>query len=161
MKKLILLLTIIISLSLCYAKNSNNDFEQLNDYLKEEHMLTKSKIDTIESIVYAKIKNDGKESFLVISKNDNEEDGYNGKTKVAIFFTKNAQVTAVKIIDSEDTRRFVKKVKHSTFLDQFVNWNGKDTIKARSGATFTSDAIQLTVKNNLPLINKICYSINN
>jgi Na+-translocating ferredoxin:NAD+ oxidoreductase RnfG subunit len=114
-----------------------------------------------DSIFYATNNTIGEDrQFLIISSDNYEAKGYEGNTRLAIFFNYKGVVSTVEIIHSQDTRSFVRRLKRSNFLKQFQNWNGETKIKALTGVTFTSDAVARTVNNMQKLIIKITTHIN-
>ncbi len=71
--------------------------------------------------------------------------GYNGITRLGIVFDGDGTVQSVWIIDSEDTPSFVRRIKRSSFPNQFNGYHGERSLNTVTGATITSQAILQTV----------------
>ena len=79
--------------------------------------------------------------------------GFNGPTPLQISLDRNSKIIDVKVLDNEETPRFLNRVVEAGFLD---SWNGMTVkealdkeVDAVSGATFSSKAIQKSLKIRL------------
>ncbi len=157
MKRVSLFLLVLL---ICIKLFAVSEQQRLVDYLDDNNYSNYEVIVTEDSLIYAQIKKEDTSTYLVLSSDNLEVHGYEGKTKVALFFDSLANILEVKIVKSRDTRSFVKRLKSSNFLEQFVNWKGKGEIVSKTGVTFTSDSVTQTVKNLIPYINRISKIIN-
>lgn len=75
--------------------------------------------------------------------------GYGGRTPVAIFLNPEQYITSVRLLQSNETGRFVARLQNEGFFDR---WNGKHILDdvvnpdAVSGATLTSNSVMANVK---------------
>ena len=79
--------------------------------------------------------------------------GFNGPTPLQIALDKKDRIIEVRVLDNEETPRFLNHVVEAGFLN---SWNGKTIqealdmdVDAVSGATFSSKAIQNSLKARL------------
>ena len=79
--------------------------------------------------------------------------GFNGPTPLQIALDKEGKILEVRVLENEETPRFLKRVTDAGFLD---SWNGKTVkealdmeVDAVTGATFSSKSIQNSLKARL------------
>ncbi len=96
--------------------------------------------------------------YLIFTNDFSEIYGFNGLTNVAVFLDSTFAVTNLSIVESEDTRTYVRRVKRRKFLNQFIGFGYSGDIVPVTGATITSDAVKESVKTS---INKLKQLIKN
>jgi Na+-translocating ferredoxin:NAD+ oxidoreductase RnfG subunit len=84
--------------------------------------------------------------FFIISSDFSKPVGYEGITNVGIQLDGTGKVLSVKILSSEDTPSFVKRVKRKWFLNQFLGYSEKKNIKMITGATKTCKAVKISIE---------------
>ena len=87
------------------------------------------------------IDEDGNRLYYVQSDDFCRIRGYNGITSLEIVMDHSGEIRMVRVMESEDTRSFVRRVVRSSFLDQFIGYRGEEGLNAVTGATMTSEAI--------------------
>ncbi|MCD4796828.1 MAG: FMN-binding protein, partial [Candidatus Cloacimonetes bacterium] len=92
---------------------------------------------------------EGNAIFFIISSDFSKPVGYEGITNVGINLDETGKILSVKILSSEDTPSFVKRVKRKWFLNQFIGFSEKKNYKMITGATKTCKAIKFLLKNLL------------
>jgi Na+-translocating ferredoxin:NAD+ oxidoreductase RnfG subunit len=101
------------------------------------------------------INKENKVEYLFISSTQDEERGYSGFNKVIVTVNGNKSIQKAVIVKSHDTKSFVRRVRKSKFLSQFIAWKGDVPIKAVTGATMTSNSVKNTISNLLKRIESI------
>jgi Na+-translocating ferredoxin:NAD+ oxidoreductase RnfG subunit len=92
--------------------------------------------------------------YFAISSDYSRPKGYIGLTVIGIWFNAELEITEVKIISSEDTRSYVRKVKTKRFLSQFISWQQDTDVTTVTGATITSKAIIISIRETVEMIRK-------
>ena len=95
-------------------------------------------------------------SVLLSEPYSNDIKGYNGRTPLRISMDNDSRITNVIIMDNNETPGFLSRVEKSGFFD---SWNGltaeealaKD-VDAVSGATYSSNGIQRSLKARLAVV---------
>ena len=99
---------------------------------------------------------EGNPVFFIISSDFSKPVGYEGFTNVGISLDNAGNVLSVKILSSEDTPSFVKRVKRKWFLNQFTGDSENKKIKMITGATKTCKVVKMSVEeaveNFLPIL---------
>ena len=97
-------------------------------------------------------------SVLLSSPYSDDIKGFNGPTPLQIALDKKGRILEVRVLDNEETPRFLNHVIEAGFLD---SWKGKTVLEALdmevdavSGATFSSKAIQNSLKARLNALAK-------
>lgn len=82
--------------------------------------------------------------------------GFNGPTPLQIALDKGGKIVEVRVLDNEETPRFLQRVVDAGFLE---SWNGMTVkealdqeVDAVSGATFSSKSIQKSLKTRLEAV---------
>lgn len=95
-------------------------------------------------------------SVLLSSPYSDDIKGFNGPTPLQIALDKKGRIIEVRVLDNEETPRFLNRVVEAGFLN---SWNGKTVqealdmeVDAVSGATFSSKGIQNSLKARLKAI---------
>lgn len=106
------------------------------------------------------IKNDkGKVigSVLLSSPYSDDIRGFNGPTPLQIALDKDGKILEVRVLDNNETPKFLQRVVDAGFLE---SWNGltakealNKEVDAVSGATYSSKGIQRSLKARLQAIN--------
>ena len=92
---------------------------------------------------------EGNPVFFIISSDFSKPVGYEGFTNVGISLDNTGKVLSVKILSSEDTPSFVKRVKRKWFLNQFLGYSEKKNIKMITGATKTCKAVKIAIEESV------------
>ena len=99
---------------------------------------------------------EGNPVFFIISFDFCRRVGYEGFTNVGISLDNTGKVLSVKILSSEDTPSFVKRVRRKWFLNQFTGYSENKKIKIITGATKTCKAVEISIEESvakfLPII---------
>lgn len=84
--------------------------------------------------------------------------GFNGPTPLQIALDKDGKIIEVRVLDNNETPKFLQRVVDAGFLD---SWNGMTVqealnkeVDAVSGATFSSNGIQRSLKARLEAVKK-------
>lgn len=102
---------------------------------------------TFEDVRFAQYNDEeGNPVFFIISSDFSKPKGYEGFTNVGINLDTTGTVLSVKILTSEDTPSFVKRVKRKWFLNQFIGYSDKKDIKMITGATKTCKAVKISIE---------------
>ncbi len=102
---------------------------------------------TFEDVRFAQYNDEeGNLVFFIISSDFSKPVGYEGITNVGIQLDGTGKVLSVKILSSEDTPSFVKRVKRKWFLNQFLGYSEKKNIKMITGATKTCKAVKISIE---------------
>ena len=96
-------------------------------------------------------------SVLLSSPSSDNINGFNGPTPLQIAFDNNGRIIEVRVLDNNETPSFLKRVVDAGFLE---SWNGMTAeealnkeVDAVSGATYSSNGIQRSLKARLQAIN--------
>ena len=96
-------------------------------------------------------------TVLLSSPYSDNINGFNGPTPLQIAFDNNGRIIEVRVLDNNETPSFLKRVVDAGFLE---SWNGltaeealKKEVDAVSGATYSSNGIQRSLKARLQAIN--------
>ena len=96
-------------------------------------------------------------TVLLSSPYSDNINGFNGPTPLQIAFDNNGKIIEVRVLDNNETPSFLKRVVDAGFLE---SWNGltaeealKKEVDAVSGATYSSNGIQRSLKARLQAIN--------
>ena len=123
---------------------SNEDFISLAHFSTKIDSIT---FCTFEDFRFAQYDDEeGNPVFFIISSDFSKPVGYEGFTNVGINLDKTGKVLSVKILSSEDTPSFVKRVKRKWFLNQFIGYSDKKNIKMITGATKTCKAVKISIE---------------
>ncbi len=90
--------------------------------------------------------------YLFFTNDFSEVKGYNGKTNVAVFIDSTFAIKELKIVETEDTRNYVRRVKSKRFLNQFKQFGYNQKVKIVTGATITSDAVVASIRKSIEKI---------
>lgn len=90
--------------------------------------------------VTAVMKADNGSGYVITA----QAQGYGGEVPAAVAFSTDGTITAVQMMDNEETPGLGQKVKEEDFYGQFAGWSAQaftiDDIDAISGATISSKA---------------------
>lgn len=96
-------------------------------------------------------------TVLLSSPYSDNINGFNGPTPLQIAFDNNGKIIEVRVLDNNETPSFLKRVVDAGFLE---SWNGMTAeealnkeVDAVSGATYSSNGIQRSLKARLQAIN--------
>ena len=96
-------------------------------------------------------------TVLLSSPYSDNINGFNGPTPLQIAFDNNGRIIEVRVLDNNETPSFLKRVVDAGFLE---SWNGMTAeealnkeVDAVSGATYSSNGIQRSLKARLQAIN--------
>lgn len=96
-------------------------------------------------------------TVLLSSPYSDNINGFNGPTPLQIAFDNNGRIIEVRVLDNNETPSFLKRVVDAGFLE---SWNGltaeealNKEVDAVSGATYSSNGIQRSLKARLQAIN--------
>ena len=115
-------------------------------------------VELTEKVTYAVKDEKGKEigTVLLSSPYSDEIMGFNGPTPLQIAMDAEGKIIEVRLLDNDETPNFLNRVIKAGFLD---SWNGltaeealKKEVDAVSGATYSSNAIQNSLKARLEAI---------
>ena len=129
-----------------------------SDISKEDFILLANSSIKADSITFCEYKdirfakyNDEEDNpvFFIISSDFSKSVGYEGFTNVGINLDATGKVLSVKILSSEDTPSFVKRVKRKWFLNQFIGYSEKKNIKMITGATKTCKAVKKSIEESV------------
>ena len=67
--------------------------------------------------------------------------GYGGDVPVMVGITSDGTISAIQVMDNDETPGVGKKVMEADFTDQFKGKTGTDGVAAVSGATYSSNAV--------------------
>lgn len=139
---ILLMIGNIVCLSDC-KKYSNLEFEEI--------AINLTNADSIEFLYQedlriAKLHYNNRISYFVVSTDYCQPIGYCGITTLGIIFDSEIQIEEVRIIASEDTRSFVRRLKTKRFLNQFIAYKEGDKCETVTGATISSKAVIKSVK---------------
>ena len=128
------------------AKFSDNQ----SDYIELVKKVTENKeieIKDINGFRVAELYTDTDSVYYFFQTNDIVNvDGYQGHTNLGVIINKSGMIKSVEILESEDSRFFVRKIENSGFFDQFINKKKIERIRTVTGATITSKAITKSVR---------------
>ena len=110
---------------------------------------------TYESYRFAVFKENEEIKFFIISTDYSQITGYRGKTTLGIILKEDMTVESIEIIDSEDTRGYVRRITSMGFTQRFENYRQGDEIEIITGATLTSKAIIDTLNECMEVFEKI------
>ncbi len=111
---------------------------------------------TFEDVRFAQYDDEeGNRVFFIISSDFSNPVGYEGITNVGISLDETGKVLSVKILSSEDTPSFVKRVKRKWFLNQFIGYSEKKNIKMITGATKTCKAVKISIEESVEKFNLV------
>jgi hypothetical protein len=85
---------------------------------------------------------------------------YSGTTNLGIIFSEKGEIVSIDIISSGDTRSYVRRLRRSGYLDQFIGFSGDQELTALTGATISSQAINKTVQQTVDRIQSFFVSSN-
>jgi Na+-translocating ferredoxin:NAD+ oxidoreductase RnfG subunit len=161
MKKLICTIGILLvtfTVSAIDSDISNEDFISLAHSSIKADSIT---FCTFEDIRFAQHNNEeGNSVFFIISSDFSKPVGYEGFTNVGISLDETGKVLSVKILSSEDTPSFVKRVKRKWFLNQFIGYSEKKNIKMITGATKTCKAVKISIEESVEKFMPVIEFIN-
>lgn len=97
-------------------------------------------------------------TVLLSSPYSDEVTGFNGPTPLQIALDGNGKIIEVRVLDNNETPKFLKRVTDAGYLD---SWNGltveealNKEVDAVSGATYSSKGIQNSLKARLQVVGK-------
>lgn len=97
-------------------------------------------------------------SVLLSSPYSDDIKGYAGKTPLLIALDKDDKIMQVKLLDNQETPGFIKRVINAGYME---SWNGltvdeamQKDIDAVSGATYSSNGIQNSLKARLDVVSR-------
>lgn len=99
--------------------------------------------DTIRFITHK--DGEGDLAFFILSSDFSHEIGYEGITDVGISLNSEGNIIAIKILASEDTPSYVRRIKKKWFLEQFIGAEDSTGITLITGATKSSGAMARSV----------------
>ncbi len=102
---------------------------------------------------------EGRRRYFVQSNDYVQVAGYNGITNLGIILDADGVVVSVRILDSEDTRSFVKRLKTSGYLKQFTGYGGSGEFETVTGATVTSQAVNETVQRTVAFVGQLIETL--
>ena len=150
MKKIICAIGILLAALTVSAIDldiSNEDFISLAHSSTKADSIT---FCTFEDVRFAQYDDEeGNPVFFIISSDFSKPVGYEGFTNVGIHLDETGKVLSVKILSSEDTPSFVKRVKRKWFLNQFIGYSEKKKIKMITGATKTCKAVKISIEESV------------
>lgn len=100
---------------------------------------------------FAVIKQGGERLIGMFTAEYSEAEGYRGITNSLVLLDLQGVIREVKVVDSEDTPPYVRRVVRKGFLEQFKELKPGDSpeVDAVTGATMTCEAIEQSVKETL------------
>ena len=161
MKKIICAIGILLAAFTASAIDSDISDE---DFISLAHSSIKA-----DSITFSNFKDirfaqyndeEGSPVFFIISSDFSKPVGYEGITNVGINLDESGKVLSVKILSSEDTPSFVKRVKRKWFLNQFIGYSEKKNIKMITGATKTCKAVKISIEKSVEKFVSVIEFIN-
>jgi Na+-translocating ferredoxin:NAD+ oxidoreductase RnfG subunit len=150
MKKLICTIGILLATFTAFAIDSDISKE---DFISLAYSSIKA--DSITFCEYKDVRfvqyndEEGIPVFFIISSDFSKPIGYEGFTNVGINLDEKGKILSVKILSSEDTPSFVKRVKRKWFLSQFIGYSEKKNIKMITGATKTCKAVKISIEESV------------
>ncbi|MDO9577684.1 MAG: FMN-binding protein [Candidatus Cloacimonadales bacterium] len=137
---------------------SNKDFILLAHFSIKADSIT---FCTIKDVRFAQY-NDEEDNpvFFIISSDFSKPVGYEGITNVGINLDATGKVLSVKILSSEDTPAFVKRIKRKWFLNQFIGYSENKNITMITGATKTCKAVKISIEEAIEKFVPIIELIN-
>lgn len=150
MKKIIYTVGILLAAFTVFAIDSdisNEDFISLARSSIKTDSITFRTFDEVRFVQYN--DEEGNPVFFIISSDFSKPMGYEGFTNVGIHLDKTGKVLSVKILSSEDTPSFVKRVKRKWFLNQFIGYSAENNIKMITGATKTCKAVKISIEESV------------
>jgi len=150
-----LAIIVLTGIELAFAgRVSNSEFlKSAQTYLAEQNLVLK---DLPHARVAVLKKSDGTEIFFIRSSDFSSEEGYQGITDLGIIFNEEKEIIKVRVVKSQETPSYVRKIIGSAFLRQFEKQSVvKDQFEAVSGATITSKAIIRTMKKTEQAIKNV------
>lgn len=115
-------------------------------------------VERTETATYAVKDKAGKVIGTVLLSSPYSDDikGFNGPTPLQIALDASGKIIEVRVLDNDETPNFLKRVVNAGFLE---SWNGltvkealDKNVDAVSGATFSSNGIQKSLKARLQAI---------
>ena len=110
---------------------------------------------------FAMIKQGDEHSIGLFTIDYSQAEGYRGITNSLVMMDLQGVVKEVRILDSEDTPPYVKRIVRKGFLKQFAGMKSEETreVDAVTGATITCDAIEQSVNETLKAFASIAESV--
>ncbi|MBR6878005.1 MAG: FMN-binding protein [Bacteroidales bacterium] len=115
-------------------------------------------VELTETATYIVKDKSGKAIGTVLLSSPYSDDikGFNGPTPLQIALDKSGKILEVRVLDNNETPNFLKRVTSSEFMN---SWNGMTVkealakeVDAVSGATFSSNSIQKSLKARLSAV---------
>jgi Na+-translocating ferredoxin:NAD+ oxidoreductase RnfG subunit len=155
------LFTILLIISGVNLQSQSNNSQLLREYLASKSDFLSYEIIESDDEVYATIMTSDKQEVYVFISNESEElRGYQGFNKLIVKVDHQQQIKKLELIKSGDTASFVRRVKASDFLQQFVKWTKGKEIRSVTGATLTCKSIEATLANMISRIQAIQSDMN-
>lgn len=106
---------------------------------------------------FAVIKRQNENMVGLFTEDYSQVEGYRGITNCLVLLELNGAVKEVKVVESEDTPPYVKRLIREGFLEQLVGLRPAQIpeVDAVSGATITCDAIRDSVVETLQAFDRI------
>lgn len=156
MKKISLLAVLMLLLSACTQKLNWPDLPlaEVTDVFPDA-----TSVKTIDTAYYQVKKGDAVMGVVLFSSPYSDAVmGYAGATPLRIVLDENNKIKEVKLLDNDETPRFVQRVAYGGLFDA---WNGMTVdqalqapIDAVSGATYTSNGVMESLKVRLEAYQK-------
>jgi hypothetical protein len=144
MKYLILALVLLVTIwGLTRAESGADPLEQSARLCLNPDQV---RVVTIDSMRIAVCRIDTGTRYFVRSGERVRIRSYQGVTDLGIVIDSTGAVIEVRILESEDTRSYVNRLKHGGFLRQFNGYRGYMALQPMTGATLTSTAVNETVQ---------------
>lgn len=141
-------------------KNSIKDLPTIELSEVQDLFPDAQQIQLLDTSCFA-VKNGGNEtigSVLLSSPYSDGIKGYAGKTPLLIALDNEGKIMHIKLLDNQETPGFLKHLTNANFLD---SWNGltvdealQKDVDAVSGATYSSNGIQNSLKARLAVVSR-------
>lgn len=149
--KLKFIALIFLLLGILLANSSKTEVD--DNYCKLVNKLSKEKHNCLNfKNTRFTVFDKGESKYMFFTNDFAKVYGYNGYTNTAVFLDSTFAITKLEIVDSDDTRSFVKRIEKSNYLKQYKSKKKIDNIKYVTRATITSKAIEKSVKQSLEKI---------
>ena len=99
------------------------------------------------------------EGYFLITSDFVRPKGYQGATAVGVEIDTESKIISAEIIESLDTKTYIRKIKRKKFMSQFCGHScQKIEAQAVSGATMTCNAIEQSIRKTLEIFQPLKVS---
>jgi len=161
MERIIIFTLLCITFIAVYANSpkiiSERDFtEEVKKNISSTEFITYS----IDGYRYAKIAEPDTTRYFIISTDYSQVKGFNGTTTLGIVLNADLSVNNVRIIKSQDTHAYIRRLTSMGFLQRLQGFQKDDSVDAITGATITCRAIVQTLNECIDKFANIIETIN-